>query len=122
MFHYWIVPNSRGFSVVIVEQVKGYSGPAILDTAGPLYNLHYLNRLGSPRSPNQRKFSEALMHSKTPLPRGWKRRVRSSVLALSDNSQPFIRRRLQTSAYAILFAATTIRARPTWTDRVRSSG
>ena len=55
------------------------SGPAILDTAGPLYNLHYLNALGSPRTPNQRKFSEAQMHRKMPLPRGWKRRVRSSV-------------------------------------------
>ncbi len=33
----------------------------ILDTAGPLHNLHYLNELGSPRSPNQRKFSEAVL-------------------------------------------------------------
>ncbi len=59
---------------------EGCTGLAILDTAGPLYNLHYLNALGSPRSPHQRKFSDALMHRKIPLPRGWKRRVRSSVL------------------------------------------
>ena len=36
----------------------------ILDTAGPLYNLHYLNKLGSPRTPNQRKFSEAVLSGK----------------------------------------------------------
>ena len=42
------------------ESRGGSSGPAILDTAGPLYNLHYLNALGSPRSPNQRKFSAVL--------------------------------------------------------------
>ena len=53
--------------------------PAVLDTARPLYNVHYLNGLTSPRTPNQRKFSKALMHRKIPLPRGWKRRVRWSV-------------------------------------------
>ncbi len=32
----------------------------------PLHNFHYLNALGSPRSTNQRKFSEALMHKQDP--------------------------------------------------------
>ncbi len=39
----------------------------------------YLNALGSPRSTNQSKFSEAPMPPKLPLPRGWKRRVRKPV-------------------------------------------
>ena len=52
-----------------------------MDTARRDRNPQYLSRLGSPRSPNQRKFSEALMHRKMPLPRGWKRCVRSSFLS-----------------------------------------
>jgi len=45
---------------------EGCSGPAILDTAQSKHKPFYLNRLGSPRSPNHRKFSEALMHHNIP--------------------------------------------------------
>ena len=38
----------------------GCRGPAILDTAAPLYNPHYLNELGSPRFPDLRKFTGML--------------------------------------------------------------
>ncbi len=51
-----------------------------LDTAYPQPNLRLLNDLGSPRSLNHGKFSEAVMDRKIPLPRGWKRRVKSSIL------------------------------------------
>ncbi len=44
-----------------------------------MYNLHYLNALGSPRSPNQRKSSEALMHHKIALSRGRKHRFHLRV-------------------------------------------
>ena len=53
-----------------------------MDTAQSKHKPFYLNRLGSPRTPNQRKFSEALMHRKIPLPRGWKRRAKSTVLQI----------------------------------------
>ena len=88
------IPLPRGWrrrvrSSVLGGEDGGCGGPAILDTARSHHNPHSLSRLGSPRTANQRKFSEALMHHNIPLPRGWKRRVRSvvlHVLALSDSS------------------------------------
>ena len=59
-----------------------FTGPAILDTAYPQPNLRLLNDLGSPRSLNHGKFSEALMDRKIPLPRSWNRRTKAAILQI----------------------------------------
>ena len=73
-------PQWKPAGSALLRFEQGCTGPAILDTVGLLYNPHYPNGLASPRSPNQRKFSEALMQRKNRLRHCWKHRVRSSVL------------------------------------------
>ncbi len=88
-----VIENDRSFQLRQAGSPQGYSrgrsltksgctGPAILDTAYPQPNLRLLNDLGSPRSLNHGKFSEAPMPRKIPLPRGWNRRTKAAILQI----------------------------------------